>query len=148
MATNVTFRSYVSTDKSVCLKLFDANCPEFFAPNERVDYAEFLDASPFSYELCAVNGEVVGVFGLSENGLQQSSLKWVLLNPNFQGMGIGSAIMNRISAVAHQAGARLVKIAASHKSAPFFVNFGAIEIAAMENGWGPGMHRIDMELHL
>ena len=48
MATNVTFRSYVSTDKSVCLKLFDANCPEFFAPNERVDYAEFLDASPFS----------------------------------------------------------------------------------------------------
>ena len=48
MATNVTFRSYVSTDKSVCLKLFDANCPEFFAPNERVDYAEFLDASLFS----------------------------------------------------------------------------------------------------
>ena len=94
---------------------------EFFAPNERVDYAEFLDASPLSYELCLVNGEVVGAFGLSENGLQQSSLKWVLLNPNFQGMGIGSAIMNRISAVALQVGARLVKIAASHKSAPFFL---------------------------
>ena len=109
----------MSTDKSVCLKLFEANCPEFFAPNERVDYAEFLDASPLSYELCLVNGEVVGAFGLSENGLQQSSLKWVLLNPNFQGMGIGSAIMNRISAVALQVGARLVKIAASHKSAPF-----------------------------
>ena len=148
MATNVTFRSYVSTDKSVCLKLFDANCPEFFAPNERVDYAEFLDASPLSYELCLVNGEIQGAFGLSENGLQQSSLNWILLNPNFQGMGIGSSIMNRISAVAHQAGVRLVKIAASHKSAPFFAKFGAIEIAAMKNGWGPGMHRIDMELHL
>ena len=148
MSQNITFRLFTGAEKLACLALFDVNCPQFFTPNERVDYAEFLDASPFSYELCAVNGEVVGAFGLSENGLQQSSLKWVLLNPNFQGMGIGSAIMNRISAVVHQAGARLVKIAASHKSAPFFVNFGAIEIAAMKNGWGPGMHRIDMELHL
>ena len=76
---------------------------------------------------------------LGENGLQQSSLNWILLNPNFQGMGIGSAIMNRISALAHQVGARLVEIAPSHKSALFFVNFGAVEIAAMENGWGPGI---------
>ena len=148
MAINTIFRPYASADRSVCLGLFDANCPEYFAPNERIDYAEFLDASPLSYELCLVNGEIQGAFGLSENGLQQSSLNWILLNPNFQGMGIGSSIMNRISAVAHQAGVRLVKIAASHKSAPFFAKFGAIEIAAMKNGWGPGMHRIDMELHL
>ena len=148
MSQNITFRLFTGAEKLACLALFDANCPQFFAPNERLDYVEFLDASPLSYELCLINGEVVGAFGLSGNGLQQNSLNWILLNPNFQGMGIGSSIMNRISAVAHQAGVRLVKIAASHKSAPFFAKFGAIEIAAMKNGWGPGMHRIDMELHL
>jgi|TARA_B110000908_G_scaffold143221_1_gene172039 hypothetical protein len=63
-------------------------------------------------------------------------------------MGIGSVIMNRISAMAHQAGTRLVKSVASHKSAPFYTKFGVIKIAAIDNGWGPGMHPLDMELRL
>ena len=148
METNIIFRPYSSTDKSVCLGLFDANCPEFFAPNERVDYAEFLDANPFDYELCLTEDKVAGAFGLSEHGLQQKSLNWILLNPRSQGLGIGPVIMSRISAVALDSGASLINIAASHKSSPFFAKFGAIEIATIDNGWGSGMHRVDMELRL
>ncbi|MBT6027421.1 MAG: GNAT family N-acetyltransferase [Porticoccaceae bacterium] len=148
MATNIIFRSYASADKAVCLGLFDANCPEFFAPNERVDYAEFLDANPFDYELCLTEDKVAGAFGLSEHGLQQKSLNWILLNPRSQRLGIGSVIMSRISAVALDSGASLINIAASHKSSPFFAKFGAIEIATIDNGWGSGMHRVDMELRL
>ncbi len=37
-------------------ELFDANCPEFFAPNERLDYAEFLDSNLLGYELCLTGG--------------------------------------------------------------------------------------------
>lgn len=138
MATNIIFRSYASADKAVCLGLFDANCPEFFAPNERVDYAEFLDANPFDYELCLTEDKVAGAFGLSEHGLQQKSLNWILLNPRSQRLGIGSVIMSRISAVALDSGASLINIAASHKSSPFFAKFGAIEIATIDNGWGVG----------
>ena len=148
MAKNIIFRPYASADRSVCLGLFDANCPEYFAPNKRDDYTEFLDANPFGYELCLTEDKVAGAFGLSEHGLQQKSLNWALLNPRSQGLGIGSVIMSRISAVALDSGASLINIAASHKSSPFFDKFGAIEIAHIGNGWGSGMHRVDMELRL
>jgi len=98
--------------------------------------------------LCLTEDKVTGAFGLSEHGLQQKSLNWILLNPRSQGLGIGSVIMSRISAVALDSGASLINIAASHKSSPFFDKFGAIEIAHIGNGWGSGMHRVDMELRL
>jgi hypothetical protein len=39
-----------------------------------------------------------------------------------------------------------IRIAASHRSAPFFARFGAETVRETPDGWGPGMHRIDMEL--
>jgi hypothetical protein len=42
MIAEPRFRSYEITDRADCLRLFDENCPEFFAPNEREDYVAFL----------------------------------------------------------------------------------------------------------
>ncbi len=63
-----------------------------------------------------------------------------------QGRGLGSAIMAHVLEKARRSGMRILRIAASHKSAPFFARFGAETVAETPNGWGPGMHRIDMEL--
>jgi len=41
---------------------------------------------------------------------------------------------------------RTVSIATSHKSAPFFVRFGAAVTSSTKDGWGPDMDRIDMLL--
>ncbi|HKR75059.1 MAG TPA: GNAT family N-acetyltransferase [Rhodanobacter sp.] len=135
----------MAADTAACLGLFDGNCPEFFAPNERADYAAFLGSRPAGYELCLVDGRVAGAFGLADDGLGCKRLNWILLDPGSQGMGIGSAIMRRVEALSHASGSALVRIAASHKSAPFFARFGAVVLATMPDGWGPGMHRVDME---
>ena len=63
-------------------------------------------------------------------------------------MGIGSAMMQRALAQAGDLGLKQIVIAASHLSAPFFVKFGAVVVSETHDGWGPGMHRWDMELHL
>ncbi len=63
-------------------------------------------------------------------------------------MGIGSVIMSRVSTLVRASGVSLVTIATSHKSALFFAKCGAVEINFTDNGWGPGMHRVDMELPL
>lgn len=146
MAPNVTFRSYLPSDRNTCLDLFDANCPEYFAPDERPDYASFLDANPDGYQLCCSKGRVVGAFGLTEVSTRVRSLNWILLSPLSQGMGIGTTIMDRIVSQARRSAVIVVRIAASHKSAPFFARFGATEVARTDDGWGPGLHRVDMEL--
>ncbi|MEM1405046.1 MAG: GNAT family N-acetyltransferase [Pseudomonadota bacterium] len=143
---DLAFRDYGKDDESACLAIFDGNCPEFFAPNEREDYRAFLGASPKGYEVCLSAGDVVGAFGVFPQLDGAPSLNWILLHPNAQGLGLGSAIMARSSASARALEAAFLRIAASHKSAPFFEKFGAQRKRFTKHGWGRDMHRVDMEL--
>ena len=64
MTTDINFRSYALQDRDDCLGLFDNNCPEFFAVNEREDYTGFLNSLPSGYEVCILNDVIVGAYGL------------------------------------------------------------------------------------
>lgn len=146
MTSQFEFRAWRSNDREACLSIFDANCPEFFALNERRDYESFLDAMPDGYEVCTVAGQVVGAFGLIRSGHGQTDLNWIMIDPESQGLGIGSAIMERIVSLAKASAASTIDIAASHKSAAFFERFGAVARTHTPDGWGPGMDRVDMTL--
>ena len=146
--TNISFRPYCTADKQVCLGIFDANCPEFFAPNEREDYREFLGSGSEDYEVCEINGRVLGAFGICGDGKNVKTLSWILLDPQTQGIGVGSRIMQRVIQLCRESGVRKLTIAASQKSAPFFTRFGASTTSITSDGWGPGMHRVDMVLLL
>ena len=139
------FRPFTAADAGTCLDIFDANCPDYFAPNERADFAAFLTSSPEGYELCLQNDAPVGAFGLTvQNSI--GTLNWILLAPSAHGTGVGSTIMRRVLKRSRDRNLRCVKIAASHKSQGFFSKFGAATLTVTPNGWGPGMHRVDMEL--
>lgn len=148
MRAELEFRSYCANDKASCLNLFDENCPEFFAPNERTDYLEFLNTNPTGYEICVMAGAVVGAFGLIGQSKEAASLNWILLSPQVQGQHIGSSIMDRVVELAKRSKITHINIAASHKSSSFFERFGACAVETIENGWGPGMHRVNMVLAL
>lgn len=148
MTTNISFRFYTAQDREACLTIFDENCPEFFALNERVDYAAFLDSNPLEYEVCIVDGAIVGAYGLLGKESEWRDLNWILISSKVQGVGIGSEFINRVVSMGKTAKLTGIKIAASHLSAPFFAKHGALPIREIENGWGIDMHRIDMELKL
>jgi GNAT superfamily N-acetyltransferase len=95
-----------------------------------------------------VNDVVAGAFGLIGDDVQRQSLNWILIDPNLQGFGIGSAIMDRVVTIGRDSGLSLLDIAASQKSEPFFAKFGAVMESVVEDGWGPGMTRVNMVLHL
>ena len=148
MSNDVNFRSYLANDKEACLAIFDENCPDFFAPNERSDYTEFLDSIPADYEVCLSGDSIVGAFGLTGDNSKYKSISWILISPDSQGLGIGSIFMNRAINLSRTAKLEHIKIAASHLSAPFFAKYGAKGDIEIKDGWGPDMHRVDMELHL
>lgn len=140
------FARYDSSYLSACLALFDANCPEYFAPNERADYVEFLATRGDGYTVCLVDEDLLGAFGVYALGSSLAQLNWILLAPAAHGRGIGSAIMDHTQTLMRELGHRTLKISASHKSAPFFARFGATEVERVPDGWGPGMHRVEMTL--
>lgn len=130
------------------MDIFDANCPEYFAPNEREEYERFLEEVHDDYEVCEADGRVCGAFGLFDDGQSVKALNWILLDPETQGIGVGSKIMERVENLGRASATKIVRIAASHKSAPFFARFGANTTSLTKDGWGPGMDRVDMELKL
>lgn len=131
-----------------CLAIFDANCPEYFAPNERSDYAEFLEDPPEGYEVCEVSHSVAAAFGLVKAGEAGTRLVWIMIDSRMHGHGLGRAIMQRVMAMPAAIAAGSIGIAASHKSEPFFARFGAVVTRRTRDGWGPGMDRVDMTLDL
>ena len=76
----ITFRPFRRDDESACLAIFDANCPAFFAPNERAEYEAYLDSVPAGYEVCEVDGRVSGGFGIANAGDGASVISWILLS--------------------------------------------------------------------
>jgi GNAT superfamily N-acetyltransferase len=112
------FRAYEPADRDACLALFDANCPAAFAPNERDEYAEFLDEGHAGYEVCVDDGgAVVGAFGLVRDG-DELALRWILIAPDAQGRGLGGVMMRRAVEMARGAGVERVRI-----SAPPYIGF-------------------------
>jgi len=92
--------------------------------------------------------DVVAEFGLVVDDIEDASLNWIMINPGSQGVGIGSAMMKHVLSLGSASQSSLIKIAASHRSAPFFAKFGAVVNLRTEDGWGPGMDCVDMELRL
>ena len=141
------FLPYDDTHFDACMALFDANCPAFFAPNEKADYQVFLKRATDRYRIVVLDGQVVGAFGVLDEGkVGRCRLNWIVVDSACHGNGVGRAIMAETIAAARQMRAEVVDIAASDKSAPFFAKFGARKLNYIPDGWGPDMHRIDMEL--
>jgi len=55
---------YTSLHRTECLQLFDLNCPEFFAPNERSYYETYLDCTHEGYRAAILDHKVVAAFGV------------------------------------------------------------------------------------
>lgn len=146
MSTEPVFRPFRESDRPACLALFDANCPEFFAPKERHEYGQHLDARPSHYSVCLLGDEVVGAYGLEVAPTGHARLQWILFSPTAQGRGLGSVTMSRVLRDLEGRGVSTLEISASHRSAPFFARFGAEVVATTADGWGPGMHRVDMRI--
>ena len=140
------FRCLRSSDHEACLALFDANCPEFFAPNERADYAAWLTDADASYTVVQDGDAIVGAFGLVTVADDRGAIHWIMISPTHHGCGLGSSMMRCALDDARTRNLALIEIAASQHSAPFFARFGAAEVEHTADGWGPGMHRVDMEL--
>lgn len=132
-----------------CLQLFDENCPEYFAENERQDYIGFLNKGCSDYLIGVSDGFVAAAFGVISNAeSSRARLVWIMVSPKFKGSGIGVQMMNHAKKTVSKNKSSAIDIAASQLSAPFFAKFGAIELNRVQNGWGPDMHRIDMEIRL
>jgi GNAT superfamily N-acetyltransferase len=146
MIAKLRFRVYETADRADCLRLFDENSPEFFSPNEREDYMDFLSHHSQHYVVALLEDKILAAYGFHPLPGNAAALHWILLSRASQGKRLGSLMMSHVLSQMRDSNRSPLYISASHKSAPFFSRFGAIEISREPDGWGPGMHRVEMRI--
>ncbi len=141
----LTYTTYQKRHRHQCMALFEQNCPHFFAVEERADYEQFLDSAPQNYWLVRQSDDCVACYGLTIQG-SDASINWIMVDPTAHRRGIGSAMIARAFSIFTDHGVTHLKLATSQHAVRFFARFGLTERSRTMNGWGLGMHRIDMEL--
>jgi len=148
----LTHRSYHALDKGACLRIFEANIPKFILPHERADFAAFLDGLPHTgYYLVLEDekGTVVACGGFAIEHDAEAVLCWGMVDPEFQGLGIGGTLRHlRLQMMTEIPNLKLVRLSTSQKDAPFFESYGFTITQVVPNGYGPELHKVDMELLL
>ena len=143
------FKDYSKSYFNECLSLFDKNCPQYFATNERNDYINFLETPSKNYKVGFVAKAVTAVFGFDIDTInERARITWIMTDPSAHSKGLGTEMIHYAKKMAREHKLKIIDIAASHLSAPFFAKFGAITTREIKDGWGVNMHRIDMELPL
>ncbi|QDE31982.1 GNAT family N-acetyltransferase [Shewanella polaris] len=145
----LVFLDYCDLYFEECIALFDKNCPEFFANNERQDYVEFLEKQAKTYKIGQIEGKIVAVFGLDiDEKNNRASITWIMTCPSVHGKGLGTQMISYAKNIAVDCKVTHIDIATSHLLTAFFEKFGAKKTTKIKDGWGPNMHRVDMVLPL
>ena len=148
------FKPYSQGNMAACLELFDLNCPRFFAREERSDYSYFLQQLPDSrsthnvYLLGWREQRLIACFGVARVSSETCALTWIMVHPEYQRQRCGEEMMAQLFTLAAAACYRKVAVSTSQHADQFFARFGAVTLRSQNDGWGPGMHRVDMEISL
>jgi len=154
----MTIRPYSPADRAACLAIFEGNMPRYFVPEELPGFARWLDAQdagrlayPESlaepYFVVENDGQVVACGGLGVL-LDQPllTMAWGMVRHDLHGQGIGRALLRHRLQLAETAyPSYAVVLDTSQHTYPFFEKLGFQVTKITPDGYGPGLHRYDMQ---
>jgi|GEM_PF-108215 len=145
-------RPFQDQDREACLAIFDSNVPKYFAPEERRDYALFLEKLPGPYFVMEHEpGSVIACGGYAANREDESSavLCWGMVDRSLHRSGAGTKLLTeRLRRISAESQFSIVKIETSPHSRGFFERFGFTELGTISDGFAPGLDLVKMELDL
>lgn len=144
-------RPYRSPDQEACLRLFRSNVPNFFAPSEEADFAEFLecevDENYFVVE--DEDAQLVGCGGVFLRD-DHAGFCWGMVEHSRHRGGIGTFLL--VERLEHLRRSyphvSTVQLDTSQHSRGFFARFGFVPTRVTPDAYAPGLDRYDMALHL
>jgi len=146
------FRPYEENDRAACLDIFDGNVPRYFDRSERAGFTEDLErsGSRTPYFVLIQHARIIGCGGLviSSDGTR-SGLSWGMVDPAHQRRGMGAALLRyRLAYLQTMPLMRAVELSTSQHTQGFYQRFGFAVVDVVRDGFGPGLDRVDMVLHL
>lgn len=147
-----TLRPWRPGDRDLGLALFDSNVPRFFAPQERQDFTDFIDALPGPYFVLEdAAGQAVGCGGYAaaEGDASVAVLCWGMVRGDRHRAGLGTVLLTgRLDRIAADPAYSSVAIETTQHSRGFFARHGFVQTRQVPDGFAPGMDLVEMTLDL
>ena len=146
--TEVLVRPYKTADFNAVLRLFDANCPAYFAPAERTDFVHYLQNELDHYFVVEHANQLIGAGGINFFPEKACAyISWDFVLPDFQGKGVGRKVMaHRLAVIRRRTDIQTVVVRTSQFTDPFYTKCGFTEVKREKNYWSAGFDLVEMTL--
>ena len=145
-------RQYTTADREHCLALLDANTPTHFGPEERPEFAAYLDGAPAPFFVAETAGSLLACGGIETFGNRGvAEFRWVMVSPAAQKGGLGRLLMLlSLEHLVRHTPIRHVLVHTSQTSAAFFSRLGfPTELVRVEKDYwteGLDLHLLSLKL--
>lgn len=144
------FRSYRSSDRTDLVRIFQSNCPKYFASHEEGEFLEFLDLdADANYLVVERDGQLIGCGGHCTR-TDQHSINWAM----FENLQLGpKGLLQAALALFEELENRILAegkyydlhISTSQWMVPLFRRLGFEVLEVIPNGFGPQLDKIKMK---
>ncbi|MEQ8908732.1 MAG: GNAT family N-acetyltransferase [Vicingaceae bacterium] len=145
-------RKYKTSDESALLAVFDSNVPEYFNPEERKPFLDFLQEGVNGqelYEVLELNGSVIAAGGYRIEKPGDARICWLMVERSQHQKGWGKCLlegqMKRIEDSEHF---NMISLMTSQHTDEFYEKMGFVRTDYKEDYWAKGMHLVMMEKSL
>ena len=153
-------RNFEERDTEACLRIFDGNCPPYFATEERTAFEHWLaclgktlknaykNTSMETYRVIEhEGGELLGCGGYYLN-LDQTEARfaWGMIRRELQHQGIGRYLsMQRIEEIKVNYPLAEITLATSQHTVPFYAQLGFEVLDIIPSGFAPKLDKYEMK---
>ena len=140
---------YGEEHRTACIAIFDSNLPEYVADYERELFTSFVDKGACPYFVVeATGGEIIACGGYAVTD-GEARMCWGLVRRDLHRRGVGRFLLvSRLLRIHEECGDIRVTLDTSHKTSAFFERFGFHVLERIEDGYRPGLHKLEMALTL
>lgn len=143
----VSIRPYQPNDRHGCLAIFLSNVPAYFAPAEQPDFEAYLDQPPSNHVVVIRDNRLLACGGwYVHEGVGR--LSWGMVMQTHHRASLGLVLLSwRLRQLFRLPNIDEVHLETSQHSAGFFKRCGFETVRTTPDGYGPGLHQVDMVLH-
>jgi predicted GNAT family N-acyltransferase len=124
-----------------CIALFESNLPQFFAPEEKSLFIDWLDQTTEEYFVVKDQDTVVACGGIFfDEKTREAGLSWGMVHAARHGQGIGRTFTaHRLALIRSKYPDAVIRIETSQHTKAFYEKLGFVTVNVIKDGFAKGL---------
>ena len=144
---NYQIRPYHHDDLDGLVQIFRLNTPKYFDASEEAELIDYLTHHAMNYYVIQFGTILIGAGGYNlQNNDKTGAISWYFFHPEYQGMGLGTAIVQKsLGELKELSTIQKIIVRTSQFAFKFFEKQGFSLVRVEKDYWAPGIDMYFMQ---